>query len=487
MMIKKIIILILLTSFLFSSVNIKAAKTFMPNENMYFEIEAFGKDVSFPKITKIQELSVQKAGQSKSISNINGRISTKITKRYFIRPQKDFIIPSFSILIDGVYEKTKVLHIKKQKLTKTKSDYFDLNISLEEKTLFVGEQSVLTMSFKYKEGLQIINSSLSNVDFKNFWFKTMDAKKAYKKDGYIVQDLKYILFPQKEGILKIEPLRVDLSLLDANSNEFFSFRREAKIVNIYSNSLEVEVKKLKGNAVLIGDFSITSSIDKNEIKEGEAVSFKLNIEGFGNIDDLEDIKLDIKDTTIYENKAKISSKIINDLYFAKYEKTFSILAKRDFIIPSIKLRYFDEKLQKILIKETKSFKIKVKAKVQKEIKLEKSINISTAVKNDLQNKEIFIKSSLFTKSLYFIMGIIFTLLTIGLYFYVINKSNKKQDLPIIIKIKKASCKKDLLKCLFPYLSKNEKLDSLIFDIEKTDNKNLSSLKKEIIEILKEFK
>lgn len=489
-MIKKITIFILFTTFLFSDVSIKASKTFITNENMYFEIEASGSDIEFPKITTIAGLSVQNAGQSRSMSNINGRVTNKITRRFQLRPKEDFTIPSFTILIDGQKEKTKTLDIKKQIIKKTKSSYFDLDISIDNKNLYIGEQAVLTMSFKYKDGLQIINSSLFNVDFKDFWFKSSEASKSYKEGEYIVQKLKYILFPQKEGLLKIEPLRVDLSLVNPSSNEFFSFRREAKTVNIYSNSLAVNVKKLPENISLIGDFDISATINKDSIIEGEAISYKINIEGFGNIDDVSDIKLDIKDLTIYENKANITSEIKNDLYYGKYKKTFSILGKEDFIIPSITLSYFSKKLQKIIRKTSKSFNIKVKTKVEtkfeKEAKLQKSI-ASPKVINAQNKKEIVEEATFLSKLSFFALGSLFAFLSMIFYLYLKKNNHKKEELPIIKKVKKTKDIKNLIKVLLPYLKKSKELDSLIFKVERSDIKDLPVLKKQIIEILKEVK
>lgn len=486
-MIKKIIILILFTTMLFSNVNIKASKTFVNNENIYFELEAFGNNIKFPKIEKIDNFTVQEAGQSRSISNINGKITNKIIKRYVLRANKDFTIPSFSILVDGIEEQTKILHIKKEIIQKTKSTYFDLNISLNKKELFVGEQSILTMTFKYKEGLQIINSSLSHVDFKDFWFKNLASSKSYKEGDYIIQNVKYILFAQKEGLLHIEPLRVDISILDKNSNEFFAFQREAKTLNIYSNSLDIKVKSLVKNISLIGDFNISASVDKEEILQGEAVSYKLKIEGFGNIDDLDDIKLNIKDLTIYENKASITNEIKNELYFATYKKSFSILGNEDFIIPSISISYFDKKLKKVIKKKTKSFKIKVKGKIKKEIKLQKSTSILDSKKITKEEHKITVEISLFSKVLFFILGIVFTLGILLLYLYFMKKNNKKEELHIVKKAKKAMDSKSLIRCLLPYLNKNEHLDSLIFKLEKSDKDIYPKLKKEIIELLKEFK
>ena len=81
---------------------------------------------------------------------------------------------------------------------------------------------------------------------------------------------------------------------------------------IYSNALDLNIKALPSETNLIGDFDIKASVNKSDIKSGEAISFKLEIKGSGNIEDIKDIKLNIPNTTIYENKASVNASYKNN-------------------------------------------------------------------------------------------------------------------------------------------------------------------------------
>ena len=96
------------------------------------------------------------------------------------------------------------------------------------------------------------------------------------------------------------------------------------------------------------------------------------------------------------------------------------------------------------------------------------------------------KTSTLDRIIFFFLGIAFSLLIISLYFYVITLKRKKQeDKTKEKKIKESKTKEELLKVLAVYLKIDTRLDVLIFELEKTQD--ITSLKKEIIKILKELK
>lgn len=479
-MIRSFIFYILFLSTLSANVTIKAPSSFIAGEAVFFSIEAIGENIIFPKIDKIENYEVKAAGQSSSFSNINGKISSKIEKRYRFFPTSDVTILPLKFSISNKDFFTKEHKIVKQKIGKTKSDYFDLNIKLSNNELYIGEQTILTMTFKYKKGLQLIDTAMRPPEFKDFWYKRLEPKEPYEEGLYVVQNLKYLLFPQKSGKLKLEPLRVDASVLDTNSSAFAFFQKTTKNIKIYSNTLDVKVQHLPKGINLIGDFDISASVDKTKINLGEAVSYKVEITGYGNIEDLEELKLEIPEVTIYDNKPVTTGILKNNRYFGTYKKSFSLLPTESLVIPAISLSYFDKNTNKVVNKQTQEVKIEVVGIKQ---------TISKLQKNDKKVEATVItkEASLYAKLAYYILGIVTTLLIFGLYKYVINKRKQKIETPLDKRIKKAINKKDLMKEILPYISKNENLDSLIFKLESCEDSNLKAIKKEIIETLKDIK
>ena len=479
-MIRHLIILIFFLGTLCANVTLKAPASFIVGEPVFFTIEAIGENIVFPKIEKIENYEVEAAGQSSSFSNINGQISAKVQKRFRFFPISDVVIPAFKLSIANKDIFTKEHKLLKQKISKTKSEHLDLNISLTKTDLYVGEQTILTMTFKYKKGLQIMDTSMMKPEFRDFWYKRLDAKEPYEEGMFIIQDLHYLLFPQKSGKLKIDPLRVDASLLDVNSSAFAFFQKTSKTVKIYSNSLDLNVKPLPSGISLIGDFNINAIADKTKINLGESISYKIEITGFGNIDDVQDVKLDIPNVTIYDNKPTTTVTLKDNKHYGTYKKSFSILPTENIVIPSVSISYFDKKQNRVVSKSTKAINIEVIGSAKTNSKLLKADEKE-------ETKVITKEPSIYDKLVYYVLGVVTALLIFGLYNYVIKTRELKKETPLEKRIKKASNKKDLIKEILPFISKDENLDSLIFKLENSDEANFKTIKKEILESLKEIK
>jgi len=470
---------------LFADVKLIAPSLVVKGEPLVFHIEVSGNDIVFPDLKAIDKNEVQEVSSSTSAVFINSNVTRKIKKTYSLYPNKNIIIPQLEFIIDGnkFYTSAKKINVTNAK--KTKSDIFDLSIKANKNDLYVGENFILTFIFKYKRTPDLLEMNLVPPVFNDFWSKQLNDTKQYEENDYFVQELNFLLFPLKAGPLSISPVVVQAVMIDNSRSSMSFLSSSTKSVKVYSNELNFNIKKLPSNVKLIGNFTIKGSIDKEEIKKGEALSFKLEIKGSGNIDDLDDIKLNIKNATIYENKPKIKTFYKNGKYEGTYEKVYSIIPNENIVIPSINLEYFNKELNQIVLKQTEKFNIKVSEDKSFETSsiLEKR-EINTKTKEVIKIVEII---SLYDKILYFMLGVIFILLILGLYLYVIksNKNKELKDYPLIKKVKNSKSKDELLKCLAKYINVDSRLDELIFTLEKADD--IKELKKQIIQLLKNIK
>lgn len=482
------VFILFLTTSLFAKVVLISPDNFVDNEAFIFEIQAIGKSVKIDDIKEIDGNIVQSLGTNRTITSINGEITTKIKRSFQLFPKDKFTIPSYEVEIDGKIFKTKEKIVNKILPQKTFSNSYELGLEVEKSSLYVGEETILRLKFKYRKDLQIVDLALVMPTFKNIWMKQLKETKNYDEGIYNIQELEFLIFPQKSGSLKLPAIRIDAKILDNQYSSYSLFSAPAKDIKIYSNMLDLEVKALPQGVDLIGEFILKSSISKEELDSNEPLSFKINIDGFGNIEDIKDIKLNINNATIYENKPNIKTDIENKKYKFSYEKTFSILSNRDFIIPSVELKYFDKKIGQVVSQKTQEYKIKVKNQVENRVAvLEKAQESNISEKLKIEEKIVY-KSSIKDKTLFFVLGFLFSLLIFGLYNYVKNrKVNNKEDLPLVKLVKKSRTKDELLKILIPYLAIDNSLDDIIFKLEKQNEIDLKVLKKEIINILKSLK
>ncbi|QKJ24054.1 BatD family protein [Poseidonibacter lekithochrous] len=483
-MIRFLIILITLVTISFSNVKIEIPSSIIKGESLLFAIEASGDDIIFPEIKEIDGFTVDVIQSYNSTNIINSRITKKIKKVYSLQPTSDITLPPLEFKIDDKLYITKIKEVKLVNAKKTKSELFDLTIKTNKNDVYVGEDIILTVVFKYKKHSQIVDLSFEQPNFNNFWFKQLNSSKQYEDGNFVVQELNFLLFPLKAGLLEITPMIIHTQMVDPRKSAYAMFSNGLSTFKVYSNALDLKAKDLPSGVDLIGDFDIEAKLDKTKVKKGESISYRLKVDGVGNIDDIKDIKLDLKEATIFENKPKIIASFKDGKYTGSYTKVFSLLLNKNTTIPSVKLSYFNKLENKVITKETKSFVIEVENKNENitPVTLEKKNN---SVQNMTQIKVVE-KSSIKDNILYFSLGIISTLLIFGLYYYVIKQKEKKEfnDRPLLKKIKASSSSNDLLKILSPFIKTNSSLDKLIFDLEKQGD--FKTLKKEIIKLLKQI-
>jgi hypothetical protein len=479
----KIFLLFIVPICIYANVSLNAPQSFFQGDSVEFSLSVSGKDIKMPDIKDIDGFIVQSLGTSTQTNIINGVRSDKLVKNYSFRPTKNITIPAFEISIDGKIEKTQPQKIQMQKVEKTVSNDYDLSISVDKKEVYVGESIHLTLLFKYKNDLNIIGLEFEKPKFESFWVKELKANENLPVDDkYTYQKLEYILFPQKSGKLDIGPLKIESVVSQNRYNTGFFVTAPTKRTKVYSNKIALNVKPLPQNVKLIGDFSIDATIDKTNVKEGEAVSYKLTINGRGNVDDIDEVRLNIADATVYENPSEKKYDFENNLYGGVYTKAFSIVPTKSFTIPEISLSYFDKETKSVKTIKTKSFDIKVERQEKKVTKLEVADNEPKAV--DRSNKSQTIQIAHNEKILYFLLGLVVGV--IGVVFIVnLKKKTRKQEETALIKtVRKAKTQNELLKIMVVFIKIDEDLDKMIFTLEtKLDSEQFKSIKKQIIDIL----
>lgn len=493
----KIFLVLFIPFVLFADAKLDAPDSFYGGDGVVFKITASGSgEVLFPVISSIDDFVVQNAGTSSQTTVINGSRKQTLIRSYGFKPNKDVTIPSFTITIDGKEYKTQAKKLKKLRIEKTVSSYFDLNIAIDKKDVYVGEEVRFTLKFKYDQNLQVVRLNFEKPQFENFWVKEISSPNQQTTKGkYVYQELNYILFPQKAGKLNIDAIKIGVEVVDNRGGASYGFFNSAstKTIPVYSNELELNIKHLPQGVNLVGDFDITTTIDKSTINQGDAVAYKVEILGRGNIDDIDEKKLQIAQTTIYDNPAVKKFNLVNNKYGGKYSKSYSIVGSSNFTIPSIELKYFDKKTKQVKIKKTKSYTIKVNGAPKQKSTLELAPKVQS---EDLEPKEVtkvkeviktkIVETSDNQKIIYFLIGLLSGSLIFIVYNTFKNKTKDKKDKPIINTVKSVKTKQELLKVLVVYINIDEQLDRIIYKLDdESDISPIKEIKKDVVNILKD--
>jgi oxygen tolerance protein BatD len=239
---------------------------------------------------------------------------------------------------------------------------------------YIGQQVILT--YKIYTKVPVSNLMVKKLSsFQGFWSKSLldDNRQQYEQKTEVINGEEYIvaiinkfaIFPQKTGKLVIEPTEMECTVQLRVQNKkkrghdpfenFFNdpfFNRNVKNVNtiIKSKPITINVEALpqldkpKSFNGAVGDFRLSSRIDKTQLKANDALTLTYSISGKGN---LELIKIPtVKFPADFESfDPKVINNIKTNASGISGKKKFEFLAiprnGGDFIIDPVTFSYFN--------------------------------------------------------------------------------------------------------------------------------------------------
>ncbi len=441
-----------------------------------------GKNIKFPRLDEIAGQKIQSQYISRNITSINGKTTRTLTKEYVFIAKKSFVIPQIEVEVDGKTEKTESINVEVKKGS-LGDNLFTLTMEVDKKEVYIGEAINAEFVFKFHRDTKLSEASFQAPAFNNFWAKPMQKQPATIEGEYQIHSIKYLLFAQKEGKTEIQPGRMDVGIMQKRTRNMLSFER-VKWKTIYSNAIKIDAKALPQGVSIFGDFKFSAKIDKTKTKVNEPVNLTVTIKGVGNIDDINEFKLDIKDAIVYGDKPlkKIYTNDKEEL--GEFTQKFAIVSDRNFTINPLEFVFFDKDSKKVIKVKSERFNIEIEDSIIKTdtAKLEKQNEASVVTKTEI----IYDNASKTMLTIFALGGFLLGLLT----HFLLTKEQKrdkktKEDTPLEKRIKKSKNDKELLSLLLPYTSRSKKMQTMINRLEeniyegKNNIINRTSLAKDI--------
>ncbi len=375
-----------------------------------------------PDVGSIQGARIYGRGSSQQISYINGKISTTISFTYALIPISTgrLHIPSFKVNVDGRQLSTKPIDIEVNKCASTSApsnsqvlrggtvrspglsvrpapmsqprdsqnqDTFAV-ISLSKNKVFVGQPIILTYTVYTRERVAYKGFS-QRPEFSGFIKEEVSPARDMNRrevviggERYVAADVaRFVLVPTASGEFEIKPGSLLMARASSMRDIFKDFFSDSFWDSFMSDSLlnteeEFEVvpasKKVtvlplpkpgpKDFSGLVGDFEISSSVDKKQIKLGDSITLTVEVRGNAPLEALQDIDLgSLKDCRVYKSSSSQQS-IPMDGGF-EYEKRFEYIIipekQGKLTIPSLYINYFSPSEEKYKTKQSRPIEIEV--------------------------------------------------------------------------------------------------------------------------------
>ena len=378
------------------------------NVTFIIEGEEKSSDFAWEPGEDFQLLWGPQQGRSTSVQMINGKTtkSVQTTYSYVLRPVKTgkFTLARASAKVKGqdIYSQPTTIEVvasgsssssssggqsssqgSSQSARQSQSgvvqdDDIFLVLNLSRSDVVVGEP--ITATIKLYQRVNIAGfESASFPTFNGFWSQELEAptniefsRETY--DGQIYNSAllrKFILIPQQQGAVKIDPAEliclVNVRVSSAGTSIFDGFFDDYRTVRkkVASKPVTVNVKPLPAGAPAsfgggVGEFTISAKLSKDTLKTHEAASLLVTVSGRGNVSLLETPKVNFPpDMEVYDTK--ISDRIDKGgLAGSKvYEFPFIPRSHGDFIIEPIKYSYYDVSKKMYVTLETPAIPVTV--------------------------------------------------------------------------------------------------------------------------------
>ncbi|HSQ76498.1 MAG TPA: BatD family protein [Bacteroidota bacterium] len=279
-----------------------------------------GKNLQLPDLSKFHIMSGP--NQSSSMQIINGAVSSSVTYNYVLQPKEmgKLTIGPASIEAGGGVLKSQPVMIEVVKAAPRPrqqaqdagaapaemSENLFLRAIIDRSRVTQGEQ--INLVFKLYTRVSVVNYAVTkNPGMTGFWSEDVEIPKnitltseTINGKSYRVGIIKRVaLFPTQSGPLEIGPMEVQttVQLPYARSNDpFDAFFRDpfGRNVNYTTTSpaLKIVVDPLPSGAPsdfkgAIGQFAMSTSVDKKTTRTNEPLSLKVTLSGTGNIKLLE--------------------------------------------------------------------------------------------------------------------------------------------------------------------------------------------------------
>jgi hypothetical protein len=367
------------------------------------------RDFRAPSIKGFEVLMGPSRSQQSSTQIINGNVtsSSSITYTYILMAEKEgtFTIPGATISADGETKTSNSVKIKvlppdqasgtsgstganrnrsgqTTQAAGSKITGNDLFITATASKTNVYEQEAVLLTYKVYTTVDLRQLRGDMPTLSGIYTQEVDLpqKKTFSLEHYNGRNYnttvwsQYILFPQKTGKIEIPSITFEgvVAQQVASADPFDAF------FNGGSNYTEVKKNIVSPKVVLnvsplpagkpdnfsggVGEFTLSSTLSKQEVVTNDAVTLKLTIKGLGNMKLISNPEIDFpKDFEVYDPKEDNQFELTREGISGTKTIEYLVIPRHpgDFTIPAVEFSYFDLKTKQYKTLKTEPYTLKV--------------------------------------------------------------------------------------------------------------------------------
>ncbi|WP_093368078.1 BatD family protein [Psychroflexus sediminis] len=382
-----------------------------------FKVDANGDNFippSFNGFTKI-------GGPNQSISQswVNGKSTFQKTYTYFFQPAKrgTFTIGQAEITVDGQVYKTSPIQVEVTAAVDTPNqsravaeaeDGIHLIAEVSDSKPYLNEGIYVVYKLFFSSTVNIRNwRPLDNPKFEGFWSQNIDIDQLELKEGEFggqpyryVELRKTVLYPQKTGELKIEPLSLAVSVEVPTDRRDFFGRRMYDVVekNFSANTKTIDVKPLpeegkpEGFSGAVGEFDFQLKASEKTVVAQTSFELSSEVSGKGNLKLFNLPKIQTPSAfEVYEPERSENVRTSSLGMRGSITEKYTVIPefKGDYVIQPTTFSYFNPRTEAYERLQSEPIKIKVEPNPQRPEETVASANDTAKPQNMIASKNTF--------------------------------------------------------------------------------------------------
>lgn len=340
-----------------------------PGESLQLMVSINGGDGSV-NVDAITDFKVLSRGTSTSMQFINGRTSREVTYTFMLIPNRKgtLTVPALTVSVDDRFLLTDPIRITVESTAPDGTDTSEQEVwvtaGVSDELPYSGQQIIYT--FSLYNAVQVSDAKFDPPAFEGFSAKELEERDSFRKliNGRecVVTKVYYVLIPQKEGILTIEPATLQVGIVRPNRrqrglqgfdslfNDPFFNRGTVEPRVLRTEPLEVHVRALppyQGRepfSGLVGRFELSAAIESSDLKTGDSTTVTITVEGHGNIMDATAPRFEVPDAfKTYADAPQEEITVTSSGYSGKkiFRTALVPVKVGRFTLAPVKLIYFD--------------------------------------------------------------------------------------------------------------------------------------------------
>ena len=350
---------------------------------------------NIPNIDNIRVLAGPYSSTQQSYQNIHGKVSSsvQITFTYILVIDKEgeYNIPGSTITVDGKRVTSNSVKINalpgnassarnqqqqyisnhSQAGNQQRANSEDLFVlaTLNKTRVYEQEAVLLTYKIYSNVGLRNLDNPMPELNGVIAQEIELPEERQFTTERYRDRNYntlvwrQFVLFPQNDGTIEIPSLNYEATV--AVNNHWHSYMEVKR--EISSNPLTLQVEKLpEGKPASfsngVGNFTISSEINKSEFKTNEEFTLKVKVSGSGNMKLIKDPEI------VFPDEFEVFAPVISNNFTLRsngysgekiYEYVITPRSSGSFTIPAARFTYFNTSTGSYTTIESESYNIEV--------------------------------------------------------------------------------------------------------------------------------